>query len=407
MDFDDAPDEAAFRREVHAWLAANARPKAPGEAFGDGLAEAEALAAARRWQAKKAAAGYAAITWPKAFGGRGGSPIENVIFRQEESRFAVPFGYFEISLGMCLPTLMAVGNEADKARFVRPALYGEEIWCQLFSEPSAGSDLAGVRTRARRDGDGWIVDGQKVWTTGAQWADWGLLLARTDPEKRKHEGLSMFYVDMRAPGVEVRPIRQMTGDSEFNEVFFTGVRIPDAQRLGDVGHGWRVALTTLMFERLSVGTDIGVISLSAFVDAVRELTLDGKPALTDSRVRERIADWYVESAGLRLCNYRALTALSRGQVPGPEQSIVKLVSARQGQVMANFALDLAGHAGVAGEALGAQWRAVERSWMWGAAMRIAGGTDEILRNIIAERVLGLPAEPRVDKGVPFGTSSGP
>lgn len=401
MDFDDTPHEAAFRNEARAWLAANARSKDTGGAFESGLSEAEALAAARRWQATKARAGYAAITWPREFGGRGGTPIENVIFRQEERAFAVPFGYFEISLGMCIPTLMTFATDADKSRFVRPALFGEEIWCQLFSEPAAGSDLAGIRTRAKHDGGDWLINGQKVWTTGAQWSDWGLLLARTDPEKRKHEGLSMFYVDMRAPGVEVRPIRQMTGDSEFNEVFFTGVRIPDAQRLGDVGHGWRVALTTLMFERLSVGIDIGVISLRAFVDLVRGFQLNGRPALADQRTRERIADWYVESAGLRLFNYRALTALSRGQVPGPEQSIVKLVSARQGQAMANFAIDLAGDQGVVGAGQGSQWDAVERSWMWGAAMRIAGGTDEILRNVIAERVLGLPAEPRIDKGIPF------
>jgi acyl-CoA dehydrogenase len=215
----------------------------------------------------------------------------------------------------------------------------------------------------------------------------------------------MFFVDMRSPGVEVRPIRQMTGDSEFNEVFFTDVRISDAQRLSEVGGGWRAALTTLMFERLSVGVEIGLISLNAFIEVLRSLERNGAPVFDDPRTRERIADWYVESAGLRLFSYRSLTALSRGQVPGPEQSIVKLVSARQGQAMANFAFDLAGPSGIIGAGEGPAWRAIEHSWMWAAAMRIAGGTDEILRNIIAERVLGMPAEPRVDKEQPFAGNS--
>ncbi|MFM7530894.1 MAG: acyl-CoA dehydrogenase family protein, partial [Rubrivivax sp.] len=219
MDFDDSPEEAAFRAEVRQWLAAHAQPKRhPRDFVGDGLAPAERLSAARAWQACKAEAGYAAISWPRHHGGRGGTLVQELIFREEESRWRTGFGYFEIGLGMCLPTLMRHGTERQKAPRLRPALYGQEIWCQMFSEPAAGSDLAGILTRARREGGHWIVDGQKVWTTGAQFSDWGLLLARTDPSVPKHAGLTMFYIDMRSPGVTVRPIRQMAGQSEFNEV---------------------------------------------------------------------------------------------------------------------------------------------------------------------------------------------
>ncbi len=398
MDFDDSPQEAAFRAEARRWLAAHAQAKRhPRDFVGDGLPAAERLAAARAWQACKAEAGYAAISWPPNHGGRGGTLVQELIFREEESHWRTAFGYFEIGLGMCLPTLMRHGSERQKAPRLRPALYGQEIWCQMFSEPAAGSDLAGVVTRARREGTHWIVDGQKVWTTGAQFSDWGLLLTRTDPGVPKHAGLTMFYIDMRSPGVTVRPIRQMAGESEFNEVFLEGVRVPDNQRLGHVGEGWRVALTTLMHERLTVGTELGLLDLAALRALVHSLGLQRDPL-----VAERLADAWIAEEGLRLHRCRTLTALGRGELPGPEQSIGKLVKASLAQRLANFALELRGAEGLLAEdAPDSPWLAVQRTWSWSAAMRIAGGTDEILRNVIAERVLGLPEEARPDKGVPF------
>jgi acyl-CoA dehydrogenase len=398
MDFDDTPAEAAFRSEVRAWLEAHAEPKRHARDFvGDGLPPDERLAAARAWQARKAAAGYAAVTWPRELGGLGGTVVQQLIVRQEESRYRSSFGIFEIGLGMCLPTLMAYGSEEHKARRIRPGLYGEEIWCQMFSEPAAGSDVAGVQTRARPEGQHWVVNGQKVWTTGAQFSDFGLLLARTDPTAPKHAGLTMFFVDMKSPGIEVRPIRQMDGDSEFNEVFLTDVRVPDDQRLGAVGAGWKVALTTLMHERLSVGAEIGLLNFEALWAVVKAAGRLDEPLAV-----EHLADAWVAEEGLRLHHCRSLTALSRGGTPGPEQSIAKLVKATLAQRMATFALQMRGEAGRAGDddPTSNQY-VVERTWTRAAAMRIAGGTDEILRNIIAERVLGLPEEARLDKGIPF------
>ena len=398
MDFDDSPEEAAFRAEARQWLAVHAQPKRhPRDFVGDGLPPTERLSAARAWQACKADAGYAAISWPRRYGGRGGTLVQELIFREEESRWRTGFGYFEIGLGMCLPTLMRHGSDRQKAPRLRPALYGQEIWCQMFSEPAAGSDLAGIVTRARREGTHWVVDGQKVWTTGAQFSDWGLLLTRTDPTVPKHAGLTMFFIDMRSPGVTVRPIRQMAGESEFNEVFLDGVRVPDEQRLGEVGEGWKVALTTLMHERLTVGTELGLLDLAALRALVQSLGLQRDP-----RVAERLADAWIAEEGLRLHRARTITALARGEPPGPEQSIGKLVKAAQAQRLANFALELRGTDGLLAEdAPDSPWQAVQRSWSWSAAMRIAGGTDEILRNVIAERVLGLPEEARPDKRVPF------
>jgi alkylation response protein AidB-like acyl-CoA dehydrogenase len=398
MDFDDTPAEAAFRSEVRAWLEAHAEPKRHARDFvGDGLPPDERLAAARAWQARKAAAGYAAVTWPRELGGLGGTVVQQLIVRQEESRYRSSFGIFEIGLGMCLPTLMAYGTEEHKARRIRPGLYGEEIWCQMFSEPAAGSDVAGVQTRARPEGQRWVVNGQKVWTTGAQFSDFGLLLARTDPTAPKHAGLTMFFVDMKSPGIEVRPIRQMDGDSEFNEVFLTDVRVPDDQRLGAIGAGWKVALTTLMHERLSVGAEIGLLNFEALWAVVKAAGRLDEPLAV-----EHLADAWVAEEGLRLHHCRSLTALSRGGTPGPEQSIAKLVKARLAQRMATFALQMRGEAGQVGDddPTSDQY-VVERTWTRAAAMRIAGGTDEILRNIIAERVLGLPEEARLDKGIPF------
>ncbi|MEN9316571.1 MAG: hypothetical protein RIS35_2964 [Pseudomonadota bacterium] len=403
MDFNDTPEEAGFRAEVRAFLSANAplRREDQPEVRSRYDEGPEALAKAKAWQAKKADAGFAGITWEPRFGGRGGSPIQQVIYNQEEARFVVPRGYFEIGLGMCIPTMIAYASPAQLERFVRPALRGEEIWCQLFSEPSAGSDVAGLRTRAERDGDDWVINGQKIWTSGAHFCDYGILLVRTDPSVPKHAGLTMFFIDMKSPGIEIRRIKQISGTSNFNEVFFTNVRVPDAQRLGPVGGGWKVSITTLMNERLAVGQSPGP-DAADMLRLARGLRIDGVPALEDSAVRERLADWFVQAEGLKYTRFRTMTALSRGQMPGPEASIAKIVSATKLQQIASFGMDLQGMAGgVMDPELAPQQGWFQQALLYAPGMRIAGGTDEILRNIIAERVLGLPGDVRVDKDRAF------
>jgi len=407
MDFEDTKEEAAFRAEANKWLSANAKLRSAKSAKDD-LEEMEngsssGMDASKAWQKKKAQAGYARITWPKGQGGMGGTPMQSIIFGQEEAKYDVATGApFAIGLGMCIPTLMAYGSDEAKKRYVWPAVQGDEIWCQLFSEPAGGSDVAGLRTRAEKQGDEWVINGQKIWTTGAQFSDYGILLTRTDPNVPKHKGLTMFYIDMHDPAVEVRPIKQASGGSGFNEVFFTDLRVKDSQRLGEVGQGWQVALTTLMHERLAVGGGQGGgLDVKELMGLARTLELEDGPALKNAAVREKIADWYVRSAGLKYTTYRTMTALSRGQQPGPEASIAKIVVASKLQDISAFAMELEGEAGaLKGEDAPAHG-AFQMGWMSAPGLRIAGGTDEILRNIIAERVLGLPQDVRVDKDVPF------
>ena len=402
MDFADTPQEAAFRAEARAFLEANAEPLTGTNAITRGRVPDEVLLQrAAEWQARKADAGFAVITWAKEHGGRGGTPMQHVIYGQEEARFAVPRGVYEIGLGMCVPTVIAHGTPEQIAKHVARAVRGEEIWCQLFSEPAAGSDVAGLRTRAVKDGDDWVINGQKIWTSGAHYADWGLLLARTDPDAAKHAGLTMFVIPMKGPGVEVRRIKQIAGTSNFNEVFFTDLRIPDAARVGAVGAGWKVALTTLMNERMTIGGSVGVDFDEIFALA-RNLDTGEGPAIRNAAVRERLAEWYVRSRGLRHTHMRTVTKLSRGQRPGPENSIGKLVTASKLQEIASFALDLQGAAGVVMDRELAPMQALFQDQMLSApGHRIAGGTDEIMKNIIAERVLGLPGDVRVDRDVPF------
>ena len=402
MDFSDTPEEAAFRAEAHAWLEDNAEPRrGTFETWESRHGEAEGLRRAKDFQRRKAEAGLAGITWPKEYGGRAGSAIQQVIYAQEEAHYLVPRGYFEIGLGMCMPTLFAYATEAQKRRHAPSALRGDEIWCQLFSEPGAGSDLAGLRTRAVRDGDTWVVNGQKIWTSGAHRADWGILVTRSDPAQPKHKGLTFFFLDMRTPGIEVRRIKQISGASNFNEVYFTDVRIPDAQRLGAVGGGWGVALTTLMNERLTTG-ELRTPDFEELFALVRRLELEDGPALVSGAVRERLADFYVRTQGVRWSRFRTMTALSRGETPGPESAIGKLVNAPKAQDMAAYALELLGMAGVVTDLDVAPMRAAfQEALLTTPGSRIAAGTDEILKNIIAERVLGLPQDVRVDREVPF------
>jgi alkylation response protein AidB-like acyl-CoA dehydrogenase len=401
VDFNDTPEEAAFRAEARAFLSANAERKAGARPTLRGAMDAAAVRRCKDWQAKKAAAGMAGLTWPKKFGGREASPILQVIYNQEEEEFTVPRGLFEIGLGMCIPTMMAYAKPEQLDRYVGPALRGEEVWCQLFSEPAGGSDLAALRTRAERDGDGWVINGQKMWTSGAHLSDFGIIVVRTDPNVPKHEGLTFFFLDMKSPGIDIRPIHQMSGARHFNEVFFTDVRVPDAQRLGGVGQGWRVSLTTLMNERLAVG-ETPRPDVDDLLALSRSLTIDDAPAIRKAAVRERIADWYARSQGLKFTRFRTMTALSRGETPGPENSIAKLVNASKQQDIASFGLDLMGNAGlVLDDDLVEAYGMFQSGLLSSPSLRIAGGSDEILRNIIAERVLGLPADIRADKGMPF------
>ena len=395
MDFNDTLEEARFREEASSWLAENA----PTD---DAFRALSPLEQAKVWQKRKYDAGWACIGWAPDFGGRGASAIEEVIWRQEESQYDLPANFFLIGQGMIGPTLMAWASDEDKARFLPQLASGEEVWCQLFSEPAGGSDLAALRTRAERDGDDWVINGQKIWTSGAHYSDYGVIVVRTDPTVPKHKGLSYFYIDMKAPGVEIKPIKQLTGDSDFNEVYFTDVRVSDSQRLGEVGQGWQVSLTTLMNERAAIGGSFGQMDVSLAMSVAAEVEIDGRPALEDAAVRARIADWYVQEAGLKYTGYRSLTALSRGALPGPENSIGKLVGAPKMQAMSSYLMDLLGASGaIADEALAAKAGIIQRAYMGAPGLRIAGGTDEIMANIIAERVLGLPQEPRLDKGIPF------
>jgi alkylation response protein AidB-like acyl-CoA dehydrogenase len=403
MDFNDTPAEAEFRARARAFLEANLTPKGKErESLQKRLTEREYLAAAKAYQAKKAQAGFAGITWAKEQGGQGLPPIFSVIFNQEEARFDAPSAPFAIGLGMCIPTLIAFASDEQKARFVAPALRGEEIWCQLFSEPSAGSDVAALKTRAVRDGDDWVINGQKVWTSGAHYSDWGILLVRTNPDVPKHKGLTMVFLDMRSPGVEVRPIHQMSGGSNFNEVYFTDVRVPVSQTLGGEGNGWTVALVTLMNERLAVGGSPGP-DYREIMEFAREASgPQGGALLADGHFRQRLADWYVRAEGYKLGKFRTMTALSKGETPGPESSIGKIITANQLADITNAGIEAQDHFGIVTEPdVAAADGLFQQSYMWAPGLRIAGGTDEILKNIIAERVLGLPADVRVDKDVAF------
>ncbi|WP_321326935.1 acyl-CoA dehydrogenase family protein [uncultured Parasphingorhabdus sp.] len=394
MDFNDTPEEAEFRAEANAFLSQHLKPKTPGALRSGG--REDFLERAKAWQKTKAEGGFAQITWPKEMGGRGGTVMQQVIWGQEEAKFDAPTGPFAIGLGMCVPTVIAFGSDEHKKRYVQKALMGEEIWCQLFSEPAAGSDVAGLKTKAVKDGDEWVINGQKVWTSGAHYSDYGILLVRTDPNVPKHKGLTMFIVDMKQKGVDVRPIHQASGGKEFNEVYFTDVRIPDSDRLGEPGMGWKVALVTLMNERLAVGGSPGP-DWKEIMDYARSAG-----TLSDQAFRAKLADWYVAAQGYKLTKFRTQTALSRGETPGPENAIGKIINANHLQDICNSAIEMQDHFGLIVDKDEAPSDAIfQESFMWAPGLRIAGGTDEILKNIIAERVLGLPQDVRVDKDKTF------
>ena len=390
MDLNDTPEQASYREEVRSWLEAN-KAQAPPRS---GSYEDSAYVDARRqWQGRLAEAGLAGVTWPVEFGGRELGPIEQVTVNQEISKAGVPGILDVIGIGMLGPCLIAHGSQEQKSRYLGPMLHGDEVWCQLFSEPAAGSDLAAVQTRARQNDDGtWTLNGQKVWTTNAQFAAYGLLLARTDPDVPKHKGLTMFIVPMNAEGVTVRGLRQISGEAEFNEVFFDDVNLSEDAVVGGVGNGWGTALTVLMYERLTIGFGSeGFGSPTRLADTVAA----DPAARRDPEIRERLGHVITELLAVRFNGYRALTALSRGQIPGPEAGLAKVTLVNAAIAASDLGADVVGPDALDADS---EWSYLI-SFMPG--LKSAGGTEPILRNTIGERVLGLPPEPRLDKGVPF------
>ncbi|MFZ6002506.1 MAG: acyl-CoA dehydrogenase family protein [Actinomycetota bacterium] len=351
--------------------------------------------------------GLAWVHFPEGCGGMGRSPRLQKLINETLVGAGAPIAAFRnvIGHGMGAPTIVTHGTEAQKARYLRPLFTGEEIWCQLFSEPGAGSDVAGLATRAVRDGDEWVVNGQKVWTTLAHLAKWGMLIARTDPDQPKHKGMTYFVVDMEAPGVEVRPLFQITGEAEFNEVYFTDVRIPDAERLGDVGEGWRVTLTTLMNERVAIGGGIPAKGAGFIGEAVKEWKRGGH---TDPAAKDELMALWVRAEVLRLTNIRASQLRAVGN-PGPEGSIGKAMSADLNKDISAFTVGLLGAHGMlfpSGYTMerpkhAMQWANPQQAFLRARANSIEGGTTEIAKNILGERVLGLPGDVRNDKDVPW------
>jgi alkylation response protein AidB-like acyl-CoA dehydrogenase len=391
VDLNDTPEQARYREKVRAWLEEH-RHEAPLAARD--LGDPDYVAARRAWQGKLAEAGLAGVTWPKEYGGQGLGPIEQVIVGQEIARAKVPGILDAIGVGMLGPTIIAHGTDEQKARYLGPMLHGDEVWCQLFSEPAAGSDLAAVQTRARLQDDGsWVLNGQKVWTTNAQFASFGLLLARTDPDVPKHKGLTMFIVPMDAPGVTVRGLRQISGEAEFNEVFFDDVRLEADAACGPVDGGWGTALTTLMFERVTIG--LGSEGLGYREDRFAAAIAADEDARREPEVRARLGEIGADLLAIRFMSYRMLTALQRGQIPGPEAGLAKVTTVNAAIAAGDLIADVIGPDALDEDS---EW-AYMISFLPG--LKSAGGTEEILRNTIGERVLGLPPEPRLDKGIPF------
>jgi alkylation response protein AidB-like acyl-CoA dehydrogenase len=375
VDLTLSPQEQSFRDELRAWLEENH----PGpEPTGD-----EAAFEFRKdWQRKLADAGYAGLSWPEEYGGRGATLIEQALFNEEMVRAKAPMTANVLGLVMGGPVVIAHGTDEQKKRYLKPILTAEEIWCQGFSEPESGSDLASLKTKAVKSNGEWVVTGQKVWTTFAHEAKWCMLVARTDFDAPKHKGLTYFLMDMEQDAVQVRPLRQITGEAEFNEIFMEEARIPDENVVGGVGDGWTVAITTLMHERAGLGFGSAIalkIALGELMDEIRERGLDEDPI-----IRQRIGQLYIEAETLRLNASRGLTQIMKTGIPGPEGSLVKWQWSDSNQALTELAMDVRG-----GEA-----PIVDDSWTYrflrARANSIEGGTTEILKNIVAERVLGLP-----------------
>jgi len=394
VDLNDTPEQAEYRKEVRAWLDANKADAPILEGEGALTDPDEILVAHRAWQGKLAEAGLAGATWPKEYGGQGIGPVESVVISQEMQEAGVPGILDVIGVGMLGPTIIAHGTEEQKQRYLGPMLHADEIWCQMFSEPAAGSDLAAVQTRAKQNDDGtWTLNGQKVWTTNAQFASYGLILARTNPDIPKHKGMTMFIVPMDAEGITVRGLRQISGEAEFNEVFFDDVVIDGDSIVGGEENGWGVGLTTLMFERLAIG--LGSASFGYRATRFAEAIAADVTAANDHEVRHNFGELAAELEAIRWTGYRSISALQDGQIPGPEFGLAKVTTVNCAVRAGDLIADIVGP-----EALDedSEW-AYMISFLPG--LKSAGGTEEILRNTIGERVLGLPPEPRLDKGIPF------
>src|SRR5437588_8234031 len=409
---EDSPEQAAFRQEARAWLREVLQPGWTeaidnGDEEGFGLVRAQAERGGwnfMSWMGTVGESGYGAPLWPKEYGGLSGETWMQQLVREELGRYRLPtFGPNILGVGLAGPTIIAHGTEAQKERYLRHILTGQELWCQLFSEPGSGSDLASLSTRAVRDGDEWVINGQKVWTSIAQISKFGLLLTRTDPAVPKHEGLTYFILEMSAPGVEVRPLRQMTGSAEFNEVYLTDVRVPDDRRVGDVGEGWRCARTTLANERDTIaGVSLDPVSLLGGIRKDPWLAfLDGVADRAEPVTRQRLAQLYIENETKQVTVFRANSARMRGEQPGPEGSVNKVVNAELNQRRTNLAVTLAGMAGIAWAPGDQEAELLAQAFLRARANTIEGGTSEVLRNQVAERVLGLPRDEDPAKAEPW------
>jgi alkylation response protein AidB-like acyl-CoA dehydrogenase len=382
MNFEDTPADAEWRVECAAWI--------EGQLDELDAGSPNPVERAQRWQAMKFDAGFARISWSPDEGGRNGTEIQQIIFDQEQAKHRLAPGVLQIGLGFIAPTIRAHGTDEQRAIYLRAAMRGEHIWCQMFSEPDAGSDVAGLATSAIRDGDEWILNGQKVWTSGAHLADYGEVLCRTNPDAPKHSGITAFILDLRTPGVTIRPLKQMSGTADFNEIFLEDVRVPHSNVIGAVNDGWHVAVTTLMNERKTIGsgTSEGPSTMPARLAELAKRRNTYGPA-----ARQQITDVHIRGELLRFLGLRTMTAAMQGRRPGPEGSVAKLASSQLNVDTGNLGLALLGAAGMAVDHEDRRW--VQR-FLWGPGHRLGGGTDEVNRNIIAERVLGLPGEPRDD-----------
>ncbi len=385
MDLSFTEDEDAFAREVRRWLAAHVEVPPRFESI------AQEVEFGKRWQAELAAARWIGIHWPQEYGGRSATPVQVAIFNMEYARSRALQPINRVGINLAGPTLLADGTDAQKERWLPSILTASEIWCQLFSEPDAGSDLASLQTRAVRVDDGWLLSGQKVWTSYAQFASWGICLARTDPDAPKHKGISYLVVDMQASGIEVRPLVQITGDAEFNEVFFDEVFVPDDHLVGGLHQGWAVANTTLAHERGTVFPFKEQVVHEVYLDELWQLAAE-RGLLDDVAIADGLAQSFVELRVLRLHNWRTLSRLTRGIEPGPESSVTKLAWTDMTQAMSARGLDVLGAAaplwwGADANPGGGFW---QRQWLWSKAASIAGGTSEVQRTIIGDRMLGLP-----------------
>jgi alkylation response protein AidB-like acyl-CoA dehydrogenase len=395
-------DIEAFRLRCRAFLREQALDDAPSRR--DDPRGTAATAAARAFQGKLYAAGLAGLTYPVEYGGQGLSQRHEQIWREEAAGFSLPTATLAITHGMCLPVLAEFGTPEQKSRYMADLISAKEVWCQMFSEPGAGSDVASLSTRAVRDGDEWVINGQKVWTTGAHLAERGILIARTDPEQPKHKGISMFIVEMHAPGVEVRAIKQIDGGQGFNEVFFSDAIAAAENLIPPENDGWRLATAMLMYERVAIGTGqtggVHAERAEELIDAARRRGIQH-----DSTIRQDLARLYIAEICQSVVSVRTRALLEAGKAPGPGGSIGKLAGGRIAQMAGALAIRIQGPAGVAwgaGDPEGDRW---SRQVVGSLSARIAGGTDEIQKNIIGERVLGLPREPSVDRDVPFSQTA--